>query len=241
MDFSRFGVPIRPFEEIIEELKTGCNNREKILKSVSNRYIEENVDCLNEVFNTNYRKTVLVEHSRTTDFYITIYSSKVLSNLIVYAIGMSYDRDNPAKINFLQYMKSFYPEIIKDFESRMRLYEHVENGLIIVLDIDPEKLGLNPLFMQLTKTFNVEQGDGTFKTVIKPYIHFDIVVTSNLPITVNDVLNIAQSHREAQIYVYGGEDGVTLDEFSSVLRKTEFSKKINSYEYHCGFLAIEIE
>lgn len=240
MDFSKCRIPMRPLAEIEEELKTGCKNRKKILKRVSNRYIEENVDCLNEVFNTNYRKTVLVEHSRTTDFYITVYSNKVLSNLIVYAIGMSYQRDNPAKINFLQYIKSFYPEI-KDFESRMRLYEHVENGLIIVLDIDPEKLGLNPSVMQWTKTFNAEQGDGTFKTVIKPYIDFDIVVTSNLPITVKDVINIAQSYKEAQSWVINGEEGATLEEVSSVLQRTEFSKKINAYEYHYGFLAIEIE
>ncbi len=240
MDLSKIRIPMRPLAEIMEELETGCENREEILNRVSNRYIEENVDCLNEVFNTNYRKTVLVKHLRATEFYITIYSSEVLSELTVYAIGMSYQRDNPTKRDFLQYMKSFYPEI-KDFESRMQLYEHVENGLIIVLDINPEKLGLNPSVMQWTKTFNAEQSDGTFKTVIKPYIDFDIVITSNLPITIKDVINIAQSYKEAQSWVCDGEEGATLDEVSSVLQKTEFSKKINSYEYHYGFLAIEIE
>lgn len=240
MDFSKFRIPMRPLAEIREELETGCNNREEILKRVSNRYIEDNVDCLNEVFNTDYRKTVLVEHSRTTEFYITVYSHKALSELTVYAIGMSYQRDNPTKKHFLWYMKSFYPEI-KDFESRMHLYEHVENGLIIVLDIVPEKLGLNPLVMQWTKAFNAKQGDGRFKTIIKPYLDFDIVVTSNLPITVEDVINIAQSYKTAQSWVCSGEDNATFEEVSSVLQKTEFSKKINSYEYHYGFLAMEIE
>lgn len=240
MELSEIKIPIRPLEEVMEEIKTGCKNRKKILKRVSNRYVKENVDCLNEVFNTNYRKTVLVEHSRTTDFYITVYSSEVLSNLIVYVIGMSYQRNKPAKRNFLQYMQSFYPEI-KDFKSRMRLYEHVENGLIIVLDVDPEKLGLNPSIMQWTKTFNAEQGDGTFRSVIKFYIDFDIVVTSNLPITLMDVINIVKSYKKAQSWVWRGEESATLDEVSSVLQRTEFSKKITSYEYHYDFLAIKIE
>lgn len=236
MEFSKCRIPMRPLAEIREELKIGCKNRKEILKRVSDRYIEENVNCLNEVFNTNYRKTVLVEHS----IYITVYSGEVLSNLIVYAIGMSYQCDNPEKINFLQYIESFYPEI-KDFESRMRLYEECENGLMIVLDIDPEKLGLNPSVMQWTKTFNAEQSDGKFKTVIKLYSDFDIVVTSNLPITLKEVINIAQSHKEAQSWGCLGEEGATLNEVYSVLQRTGFSKKINSYEYHYGFLAIEIE
>lgn len=238
MDFSKARILTRPVIEIMEEIETGCEDRSKILESVSNRYIEENVECLNEVFNTDYRKTVVVSRLGKTTFHITVYSGEVLSNLTVYAIAMSY-QDNSTVESFLHYMREFYPEI-KDFESRMRLYEHVEGGLIIVLDVDPEKLGLDPTVMQWTKVFNANQDDGTFKTVIKAYNDFDIVVTSNRPITIEDVKNIAQSHQEAQSWVCAGEGGATLSEFCSVLRKNAFYKTINSYEYHYGFLAIEI-
>lgn len=240
MDLSQIIIPMRPLEEFREELKTGCKNRQELLERVSNKYINENVVCLNEIFNTDYRKTVLVSHSRKSAFYITVYSGKALSELTVYAIGMSYRHNFPVKRDFLRYMMSFYPEI-KDFKSRIRLYEHVEGGLTIVLDVQPEKLGFDPLVMMWTKSFNSEQEGGKFKTVIKLYIDFDIVVTSNSPLSVEDVMNIAKSYYEAHSWVLEGEFDATCEEVSTVLQRTAFSRKINSYGYQNGFLAIGIE
>lgn len=257
MDLSKLRVPLMPLEEIKEELKqkmeTGSSNREKILENVSEKYIREHADCLNEVCSIDcrktivYRKTVLVSYIEETKFNIIVYSGEDLSKLTIYAISSSYQSARspnkpPMKSDFLVAMRWLYPEI-QDFETRMHLYEYVEDGLIIVLDFEPEKLGFDPKIMKMTKTFNSAQSDGKFKTVIKYCIDFDIVVTSAFPLSLEDVKNIGQSYAQAQNFVSKWEDSGRFDAFLNSLLKTitGYRGKINLYEYHNSFLEIGIE
>ena len=247
----KYVLPLRPEEEVELEIYSRCKDRQKLIKELSYKYIGQYTKCLNEIFNEQYRKTTMdsrIVRKKALPFYITVYSKYSLSNDEVYAISESYKwwfqvDSHPTKEDFLGYLRWCYCQIgdIGKIEDRMRLYEHLDDSLMIILDVDPEELGFDPSILALTKSFNVQTEGGKYQTVIKAYTDFDIITSGSNPLSIEEVRSIAVAHREAEACVCEGEESATCSEFLRYWERSGFARKIKLYEYHDGFLEIEIK
>lgn len=229
-----------PMEELEYQFYSGCENRQKNIKEISKKYVEQHVKCA--PYKEHY-KTVMV----ASRIKIHLYSKYPLSNEEIYAISSSYQHMSQfesclLKDDFLGYLTWCYSEFedIRNIENRIQLYEYWEDYLLIILDVEPENLGFDANIIKWTKYFNVKK-DGKYKTLIKVYTDFDIIVTSVKPLLIKEVVAIAKAHKKAQSCGLQGESGATCSEFSSALKDTGVSREIESYEYHYSFLAIEIK
>lgn len=239
----------RPICEILLEVsKKLVKSRKKIVRKLSNEYAKNYIECLNEIFNVDYKKTVFYPSDKNPSFSITIYSKYKLSKQLVYMISEAYlYASQKFKVaprrRFLDYLNMFYREFesITDIKNRITLYEHIENGLIIILDVVPETLGFNSEIMHYTKIFNSKQDNGKFKTIIKTYIDIDIIAISSNPISLSEVKSIIKSYRTSKSYMLEEEGAVEYDDFIENLDNVELSNKIKSFDYHCGYLIIEID
>lgn len=236
-----FEMPMMiPAEELEYQYYSGCENRQKNIKELSKQYVEKHVKC--ETYKEHYR-TVMDSRIK-----INVYSKYPLSNEEIYAISSSYQHMSQfesclMKDDFSGYLTWCYSEFedIRNIENRIHLYEYWEDYLLIILDVEPEKLGFDATIIEWTKYFNVKKDTGKYQTLIKAYTDFDILVTSVKPLLIKEVISIVKSHKKAQSYVIEGEIGATCREFLSALKDTEVSREIKSYEYHYSFLAIEIK
>ena len=239
----------RPICEVLWEVSTKFKKeRKKIVKKLSNEYAENYIECLNETFNVDYKKTVFYPSDKNPSFSITIYSKYKLSKELVYMISEAYlyasqkFRIAPRR-RFLDYLDLFYREFesITDIKNRITLYEHVENGLIIILDVVPETLGFNSEIMHYTKLFNSKQDNGKFKTIIMVYIDIDIIAISINPLSLSEVKSIIRSYRKSQCCMIRGEGAVEYGDFIDNLNNVELSNKIKSYDHYSTYLTIEID
>lgn len=147
------------------------------------------------------------------------------------------------KNDFLSYLTWCYSEFddIRNIKNRIRLYKYVDDYLLIVLDVGPEKLGFDANILEWTRCFNVKKDTGKYQTAIKAYRDFEILVISDEPLLIKEVIVIAKSHNKAQRGVCDGEVSVTCSGFSGALKGSGFFREIKSYEYQSGFLSIEIK
>lgn len=213
---------------------------------LADKYVETYAKIMNEKNEKGY-KTIL-DSCIKKPFYITIYSKQTISNIEAYAISTSYRQyygyvTYPTESNVLGYLKSFYPEV-SYLCDRVKLFENNGNGLIIVLDIDPKLIKIDPEVIRLTKVFNEKSDNNKYKSILKAYIDFDIVVYTKFELCISDVNDIISAHRTAQSWAGEFEQAATCSEFLLAMEKSNFRKKIDkikSYEYQHGFLTIEFE
>lgn len=252
--YGKIIVPLpRPVEETIIEVCTGCKNRKIIINILSEEYVKEHVkhlneDFINEDFNCCSKKTVFTPFSKKSNFNITVYSETPISNNVIYAIGVSYSHatnivEKPPEREFLKCLDRFYHDFqdISSIKNRITLYSYSIDGLIIILDTEPEKLGFNPAIMSITKLFNSKDENGKYKTIIKVYVDFDIIVISSFPLSVEKVKDIAIAYRSVANCMLDGEDDVSCNEFLDALKDDEFSRKLKKYEYDYVISALLIE